>query len=49
MFPSVYAEVAVKKHCYFLNTQDYAEPGPADGVHLDADPHAHWAQRYQRA
>lgn len=38
-FPEVYAEVARQKGCYFLNAQDCAEPGPADGIHLDADSH----------
>lgn len=38
-FPEVYAKVAQEKGCYFLNAQDYAVPGPADGVHFDADSH----------
>lgn len=37
MFPEVYKKVAEEKGCYFLNAADYAKPGPADGVHLDAD------------
>ena len=39
MLPSVYAEVAKEKGCYFLNGQDYAQPGPADGIHFDAESH----------
>lgn len=38
-FPAVYAEVARRKGCRFLNAQEYAQPGQADGVHLDADSH----------
>ena len=38
-FPAVYAEVARQKGCYFLNGQDYIQPGPQDGVHLDAASH----------
>lgn len=37
--PEVYARVAREKGCYFLNTQDYAVPGLADGVHMDAKSH----------
>lgn len=39
MLPEVYARVAKEKGCYFLNAQDYAQPGPADGVHFDAASH----------
>ncbi len=39
LFPSVYAKVAEEKGCYFLNAQEYAAPGPADGVHLDPESH----------
>lgn len=39
MLPEVYERVAKEKGCYFLNAQDYAQPGPADGVHFDADSH----------
>ena len=37
--PQVYARVAKEKGCYFLNTQEYASPGLADGVHMDAQAH----------
>lgn len=37
--PEVYAKVAQEKGCYFLNAADYAEPGPADGVHFTPDSH----------
>lgn len=37
--PEVYARVAEEKGCYFLNAQNYAQPGPADGVHFDAESH----------
>lgn len=37
--PAVYAQVAREKGCYYLNTADYAVPGPADGVHFDAESH----------
>lgn len=37
--PAVYAKVAKEKGCYYLNTADYAVPGPADGVHFDAESH----------
>ena len=39
MLPAVYEQVAKEKGCYFLNAQDYAQPGPADGVHFDAESH----------
>ncbi len=38
-FPRVYAEVAREKGCWFLNAQEFAQPGPADGVHFDAESH----------
>ena len=39
MLPAVYEQVAKEKGCYFLNAQDYAQPGPVDGVHFDAESH----------
>lgn len=39
MLPAVYEKVAEEKGCYFLNAQEYAQPGPADGVHFDAQSH----------
>lgn len=39
MLPQVYQQVAKEKGCYFLNAQEYAQPGPADGVHFDAQSH----------
>lgn len=39
MLPEVYEQVAREKGCYFLNAQAYAQPGPADGVHFDAESH----------
>ena len=39
MFPQVYEQVAKEKGCYFLNAQEFAQPGPADGVHFDAESH----------
>ena len=39
MLPKVYAKVAEEKGCYFLNAQQVAQPGPADGVHFDAQSH----------
>lgn len=39
LFPEVYSRVAAEKQCHFLNAQDYAVPGPADGVHLDEESH----------
>lgn len=38
-FPEVYRKVAEEKGCYFLSAQDFAKPGPADGVHLDEASH----------
>lgn len=38
-FPEVYEKIAREKGCYFLNAQDYAEPGPADGIHMDENSH----------
>ena len=38
-FPAVYKEVARRKGCLFLNAQLYTQPGPADGVHMDAPSH----------
>lgn len=39
MLPQVYEQVARAKGCYFLNAQCFAQPGPADGVHLDGESH----------
>ena len=39
MLPAVYEQVAKEKGCYFLNAQLFAQPGPADGVHFDAESH----------
>lgn len=39
MFPEVYRKVAEEKGCFFLNAQEHAVPGPADGVHLDPESH----------
>ena len=36
MLPQAYKRVAEEKGCYFLNAQEFAQPGPADGVHFDA-------------
>ncbi len=38
-FPAVYEQVAREKGCYFLNAQQFAQPGPADGIHMDAASH----------
>ena len=38
-FPEVYEKIAREKGCYFLNAQDFAEPCPADGVHMDKNSH----------
>ena len=48
-FPQVYKKVADEKHCFFLNGADYAEPGPADGVHIDADSHVRLASAVAEA
>ena len=37
--PQVYQRIAKEKGCYFLNTQEFAVPGLADGVHMDAKSH----------
>lgn len=37
--PEVYKKVAEEKGCYFFNAQTVAQPGAADGVHLDAISH----------
>lgn len=39
LFPSVYAEVARRKNCLFLDCQPFTQPCPEDGVHLDAESH----------
>ena len=39
MLPEVYEKVAKEKGCFFLNAQEFAQPGPADGVHFDAQSH----------
>lgn len=39
LLPEVYRKVAEEKGCYYFNAQAVAEPGPADGVHLDAVSH----------
>lgn len=33
-FPRLYKKAAQDNDCFFLNGQDYIEPGPADGVHI---------------
>lgn len=38
-FPAVYQETARQKGCFFLDAQLYAQPGPEDGVHMDAGSH----------
>ena len=43
-FPEVYKQVADEMGCHFLSAQDYAQPGPADGVHLDEDSHIRLGQ-----
>lgn len=37
--PEVYEKVAREKGCYFLNAQEFAKPGPADGIHFDPESH----------
>ena len=37
--PGIYERIAKEKGCYYLNTQEYASPGLADGIHMDADSH----------
>lgn len=39
MFPEVYCRIAKEKGCYFLNAAEYAQAGPADGVHFDPGSH----------
>ena len=38
-FPHIYEQIAHDKGCYFLNAQLYAQPCPADGVHMDKESH----------
>jgi len=38
-FPEVYRRVAEEKGCWYFNAQEVAQPGGADGVHLDAVSH----------
>ena len=33
----IYKRVAEEKGCHFLNAQDFAKAGPADGVHMEAE------------
>ncbi len=50
-FPEVYEAVAKDKNCFFINAQDYATPGPADGIHFDPDSHirlGHGVAKYIR-
>lgn len=39
LFPQVYEQIARQRGCWYLNAAEYAKPGPADGVHLDAESH----------
>ncbi|MDO4741111.1 MAG: GDSL-type esterase/lipase family protein, partial [Eubacteriales bacterium] len=39
LMPEVYAQVAREKGCFFFNTQSVAQPGRADGVHMDPASH----------
>jgi len=34
--PEIYRKAAEEKGCYFLNAQEFAVPGAADGVHMEA-------------
>lgn len=39
-FSAAFQTIAEQYGCYFLDAAQYAEPDPADGVHLDAKGHA---------
>lgn len=43
-FPRAFKTVADQYGCYFLDAAQYAQPDPADGIHLDAAGHASLAQ-----
>ena len=38
-FPEVFAGIAEKYGCHFLDAQPFTHPDPRDGVHLDAQSH----------
>ena len=38
-FPALYEKVAKEKGCFFMNSQLYTCPCPADGVHFDSESH----------
>ena len=42
-FPRLFAEVADKKKCQFLDAAHFVNPSPVDGVHLDAQGHVRLA------
>lgn len=42
--PEVYRKVAQEKGCWYFNAQTVAQPGAADGVHLDAQSHIRLGQ-----
>jgi len=43
-FPRLFAEVAHKKGCHFLDAAQFVNPSPVDGVHLDEQGHLRLAQ-----
>ena len=44
LFPKIYAQVAKEKGCYFLDSQKYVQPCPADGVHFEEESHIRLGQ-----
>jgi len=48
-FPRLFADVADKKGCRFLDAAQFVNPSPVDGVHLDEQGHARLAQMIARA
>ena len=42
--PQLFAEVADKKGCHFLDAAQFVNPSPVDGVHLDEQGHLRLAQ-----
>jgi lysophospholipase L1-like esterase len=43
-FPRLFAEVADKRGCHFLDAAQFVKPSPVDGVHLDEQGHLRLAR-----
>ena len=47
-FPEAFQKIAELYGCYYLNAAEFAEPGSADGIHLDEAGHAALAKAMEK-